>query len=163
MSLCVVSQTTTDACSQKHDLLCHYYRQATCASAAERKDMRDTLENFLQKMLPSDMSMEASVLAYFMTCLCRLVSLVNDHVSHDLYLSAIQSFLFMEYDYRRYNQILKGVFTNKLEKLRFLIMTAEEDLVYRQCHEVMQILQKDFLVHHSTPVILLQQQQQIVV
>jgi hypothetical protein len=84
---------------------------------------------------------------YFMMCLLGLMKSVNDPVTYDIYNTCIQAFLFVEHDYVRYKSLLT-IFVCKLEKLRLLVVTSEEDSMYMQCVEVMQILQKDFQTLH---------------
>jgi hypothetical protein len=85
---------------------------------------------------------------YFMLCLLRLMKSVNDLVTYDMYNACIQAFLFVEHDYVRYKNLLL-TFVGKLEKLRLLVVTSEEDSLYTQCMEVMQILQRDFQTLHT--------------
>ncbi len=107
------------------------------------------LRNFLDDYSTSDrISVEGGVFMYFMMCLLGLMKSVNDPVTYDVYNACIQCFLFIEHDYVRYTRLLL-TFVSKLEKLRLLVVTSEEDSMYIQCVEVMQILQRDFQTLHT--------------
>lgn len=130
-------------------------KQAVLCSYVKNKKIRTgdhtlPLRNFLNEYSHSsqDMSVEGGVFLYFMLCLLKLMKSVNDPVTYDMYNACIQAFLFVEHDHVRYKNLLL-TFVGKLDKLRLLVVTSEEDNMYIQCTEVMQILQKDFQMLHT--------------
>ncbi len=123
----------------------YHYKCLNSAVPANGHNYSPALKRFLIDITMSEeLSFEAHVLLYFVRNIAHLMELVNDPVSHEFYAACIQAFLFIQHDHKRYIKILQVIFQNKLDKLRAVIVTAEEDVIFQHCVDTMQMLQRDF-------------------